>query len=168
MTKEMQLLTAAIEKQITAVFNEGSISAMYEVYAVGTPDETWIATVIMREMHNDKVAVYEHHIANDEDPMDFHRIDHKDDGWRPMFEIKLSDDEWTAIINARPENDASQCASQPQEGDDGQPSPAWQLLEVANDDLADDLIEHYKLGSEIVDFTAEYILDLIAKRGGDA
>lgn len=66
-------------------------------------------------------------------------------------------------------DDATVYASQEDQSDE--PSDAWQLLEVANEDLAERLIEHYKLGSELIHIDADTLLDMIARMivtGGDA
>jgi hypothetical protein len=51
--------------------------------------------------------------------------------------------------------------------DDGQPSAAWRMLAAANNELAEQLIEKFRLGSELMDLTAENILTMLQPEGGD-
>jgi hypothetical protein len=163
MTTNSLLLHQTIRAHIEAQF-QGC-----EVRLAESPDEEWLAII-------DGVA-YVASIGSDDQDLVFHPV------IKPIipvsFTVVLMPDEWTAIINARPENDPAVFASHDEEyeghrdGEDAMreeqrpPSDAWQLLEVANDELANDLIEHFKMSSEIETITAGEILSFIARMKGE-
>lgn len=152
-------MTTALHNYIKAAFiaQGGLHGTNLNVTCDMTPDETWLVAIYDEANPSNGVA-YKYQIGdegNEDDPMRFVRIGPRDVYWPEHVDIRVPDEvlqeHGSEFANTQGETQAS---------------PAWQLLEVANDDLAERLIEHHKMSAEIETITADEIMDLISQMGG--